>query len=182
MDKFIQQAISEILESRTDIIPLFVRQRAKFEGWLKFELANYLEQHGMKDVEVESKNKTNLCRCDISFSHDYYDYKVELKTPNTNWKIKGVKSTGRPITKNIQSIVDDTIKLNSAYGIIAFVLFPIPLNHDSWKSYIERISECTNLEINESNYKLIEVDVDRENRCNLLVCSYKSKVYNTYFA
>lgn len=181
MENLIKTAISEILKQRTDLVPLFVRQKSKFEGWLKFDLVNYLEVHGMKDVEVESKNKTSFCRCDISFSHDYFDCRIELKTPNTNWKIKGVKSSTRPITKNIQSIIDDTIKLNSAYGIVAFVLFPIPLNHDSWKIYIQRISEETGIYIDDSHCNLIEVDIDKENKCNMLVCSYKSKVFNKYF-
>lgn len=181
MDQIIKNAISEILQKRTDIVPLFVRQKAKFEGWLKFELANYLEQYGMAEVQVESKNKSNFFRCDISFSHDYYDYKIELKTPNTNWKITGVKDSKRPITHNIKSIVSDTKKLNSTYGIIAFVLFPIPLNHNSWKLYIERISEETGIDIEETHYNLIEVNINPQNKCNMIVCCYKSKLYNEYF-
>ncbi|MBL7766776.1 MAG: hypothetical protein JNJ58_11820 [Chitinophagaceae bacterium] len=181
MDKIINEAISTILSSRKDIMPVFLRQKAKFEGWLKFELAHKLEKQGMKNVEVESKHERNRSRCDIAFEYEYHNYKIELKTPNTNWKIAGIKNSIRPITKNIQSIIDDTRKLNSSYGIVAFVLFPIPIHNTSWKSYIERINERTGIEINESNYRLLEFQINKQDKCKLLVCSFKSRVFNELF-
>jgi|LakMenEpi03Aug12_release.lakeMendotaPanAssembly.Ray.scaffolds.fasta_scaffold6534174_1 hypothetical protein len=38
MDLIINSAITEILEGRKDLLKIAVRQKNKFEGWLKFEL------------------------------------------------------------------------------------------------------------------------------------------------
>jgi hypothetical protein len=39
MDEIINKAIVEILENRKEFLKVAVRQKNKFEGWLKFELA-----------------------------------------------------------------------------------------------------------------------------------------------
>ena len=49
-------------------------------------------------------------RKDITFFHNKNYYSLELKTSNTNWKNEGITNNGRPITKNIQSIISDAIK------------------------------------------------------------------------
>lgn len=77
-----------ILENRKDLLMIPLKQRAKFEGWLKFELAHVLVLKGMENVEVESKS--GFERADIKFEEDGITYKIELKTPNTNWRVEGI--------------------------------------------------------------------------------------------
>lgn len=137
MDNLICKAISELLIDRKDLLRIPLRQKAKFEGWLKFELAHRLIQIGMESVEVETKACYNRNATDITFFHKGDFYSIELKTSNTNWKNEGVRNCKKPITKNIQSIISDAIKLNSDQGFVAFILFPIPLHNKSWELYIE---------------------------------------------
>lgn len=182
MDTLINKAITEILEQRKDFLKLVVRQKNKFEGWLKFELAYYLEKIGMQSVEVESMVERKKDRYDISFFHEGNFYRVELKTPNTNWNIEGIKKCGRSITKNIQSIIDDAKKLNSNQGIIAFVLFPIPVKDNRWKTYIDRISSKCEIPIDKDKQcKIVTISIDGKNECELLVCSFKSRQFTSWF-
>ncbi len=135
----------------------------------------------MKSVEVESKPNSKRERNDLTFFYNDLYYAVELKTPNTNWKINGINSKGRPITKNINSIVEDTKKLNSTSGIVAFVLFPIPVNDNRWEKYIQRISELTGIELKiERDCELIEMEVDNQNKCTVIVCSFMSRKYHNW--
>jgi hypothetical protein len=55
LDKLVRDSIISILEDNRMLLRIPLRQRAKFEEWLKFELAHYLEQKGMRNIEVESK-------------------------------------------------------------------------------------------------------------------------------
>jgi len=174
----INLGIKEILESRLDILPHFLRKKSKFEGWLKFELASYLENFlKMSSVEIEKKNEYNNSRCDISFICNDIIFRVELKTPNTNWKIGNGKSGGKPITKNVNGIINDAKKLNCPNGIVSFVMFPIPMNNDSWKIYIERIIKETEIDIVETDYELLNVKME-ENECRILICSFRSKLFS----
>jgi len=182
MDDLINKAIVEILERRKEFLKVMVRQKNKFEGWLKFELAYYLETIGMQCVEVESKMGRRRDRFDITFFNDEIFYMVELKTPNTNWNINGIKRCGRPITKNIQSIIYDAKKLNSSHGIIAFVLFPIPVEDIRWKKYVDKISRECKIPIDKDKQcKIVTVDIDGTNDCELLVCSFKSREFTNWF-
>ncbi|MBY0067837.1 MULTISPECIES: hypothetical protein [Empedobacter] len=183
IDDLIKKSITEILLDNIDIISIAVKNRNKFEGWLKFELAKKLNQLNLRDVIVESKYENSRDRYDLTFMNgDYSTYFIELKTPNTNWNINGVKKCGRPITKNIASIISDTKKLNTKYGIIAFVLFPIPQNSKLWEAYFERIKTECNLPINiEKNCNRINIVFDKEgNNCDLIICSYFAKNYYWY--
>jgi len=181
MDKIVRQGITQVLINHRDLLKIPLRHKAKFEGWLKFELAHYLEEIGMENVKVESKASFSRDRADITFFHNGEPHTIEMKTPNTNWKIKGVNSNCRPITKNIQSIIDDTKKLNSSNGICAFVLFPIPVGDNRWESYLYRISEKTGIALSrEKNCNLIKVAVDSKNECNLMVCTFMSKRFSKF--
>ncbi len=92
MDKFVRNAIVSILNNHVNVIKIVVRQKAKFEGWLKFEIASYLESYGMKSVKVESKAEYRREWSDISFFYKGNPYTIELKTPNTNWKLKDINN------------------------------------------------------------------------------------------
>ncbi len=48
MDDIIRKGITDILKNNAMLLRIPIRQRAKFEGWLKFELAHYLERAGME--------------------------------------------------------------------------------------------------------------------------------------
>ncbi len=85
MDKIVREWISEILIQHELLIRIALRQRAKFEGWLKFELAALAEKYGAESVEVESSytSSATQMRSDIAFYFYNIRYEVELKTPNS---------------------------------------------------------------------------------------------------
>ena len=134
----------------------------------------------MENVVVEAKYDNSSKRADIMFRLGEKSYKIELKTPNTNWRVDGIENMHRPITKNINSIIHDIYKLNtgdSSIGIIAFVLFPLSSNDEDWKSYIERISDKTQENINDKHCRTIKILTDSQ-KDNMLICVYKTKKYN----
>ncbi|MCX5813099.1 MAG: hypothetical protein NT178_11220 [Proteobacteria bacterium] len=181
MDDIVRKGIVTILGNNMSLLRIPIRQRAKFEGWLKFELAHYLEEIGAKNVEVESKVPYGRDRADIAFLNNGEAYTLELKTPNTNWKVKGVKENTRPITKNVQSIIADAKKLNSENGVVAFVLFPVPVGDNRWELYLNRINEETGLGLSkEQNCEIINVNIDDNNVCSLVVCTFMSKLFSAW--
>lgn len=169
--------ICNILRENRAMLRIPIRQKAKFEGWLKFELAHYIEQLGYKDVEVETKGMTSRFRTDITFFDEENNfYSIELKTSNTNWNIPGIRKGGKPLTKNIKTIIEDCIKLNSTQGIVAFILFPIPPNDVRWETYVERIMEETGADLKkEANCRILTMEIDKVNVCDLLVCTFISR-------
>jgi len=181
MHDLILDSISEILTSHKELLKIALRQKAKFEGWLKFELAALLEKKGLKEVVVEGKARHRNDRTDITFVQDYTDYSLELKTSNTNWNFAGVNKSQRPITKNIQSIIKDAKKLNSKYGIVAFVLFPIPPLDKRWEVYIDRIIHETGIEIcKKANCHLIEMNINDCDKCEVLICTFMSRSFREW--
>lgn len=48
MNNMIMDGICHILEEHQILLRIPIRQKAKFEGWLKFELAHYIEQMGYR--------------------------------------------------------------------------------------------------------------------------------------
>ncbi|MHC1741730.1 MAG: hypothetical protein AB9873_01710 [Syntrophobacteraceae bacterium] len=181
MGNLVRKGIIEIIAENTPLLRIPIRQKAKFEGWLKFELAHYLEKNGMKNVEVESKVFYRRDRTDITFFNDGEPYSLELKTPNTSWKLKGVNANCRPITKNFESIIADAKKLNSENGIVAFVLFPVPVDDSRWEIYLDRINKETGLGVTrDRNCEIIRVSIDDRNACNIVVCSFMSKRFHNW--
>lgn len=176
MQDLILRGIAPIVEENKDLLRIAIRQKAKFEGWLKFELAHYLEKHRFGPVVVESEVETGNGRSDVTFMLEGKKVSVELKTSNTNWKTNGVESKGKPLTKNVDSIIKDALKHNSDSCVIAFVLFPIPFQDLGWIPYINRIISEAGVQINrETNCRLIEVDVNDVDKCQMLICSFLSK-------
>lgn len=125
MDRELRSWIGGILEADKPLLAIAVRQRAKFEGWLKFELALYAAEHGPSDVQVESASEDGG-RSDLSFVYAGTAYAVELKTYNTNYRMSGVLDCTRPITTNMDSVVVDGRKLQHCpgQGIVAFCHVP----------------------------------------------------------
>jgi hypothetical protein len=173
-----RQWIVEVLESHLEVLSLAVRQRAKLEGWLKFELAACAECKGFGPVSVEAGYGEG--RSDITFHADSERFDVELKTSNTNWRIPGVISTTRPITKNIASIITDARKLEAApgHGIVSFVLFPVPRDDHRWMVYLARIGEALDIPLSEAEHcARVTVPVEANQPCEVVVCcfSYPTK-------
>ena len=120
--KILSETISELLVTHAPLVHIAVRQRAKFEGWLKFELVLDLSKT-FSDAQVEFPCKGK--HIDLLAG----DSLIELKTINTNYRMEGVETKIRPITKNIKGITDDIDKLRDLKSdkpaYIAFVMFPI---------------------------------------------------------
>jgi hypothetical protein len=131
--------IVEIIQQRGEIVGMAISRRAKFEGWLKFELADAARRNGATNVRFEPQLSSG--RADLSFDLKGIPCVIELKTPNTNYRMAGVESHSRPITQNIASIVVDAEKLAACGGgVIAFILFPLKTGDDAWLDYLEGLS------------------------------------------
>ena len=133
MEQQLNDILVNILTSRQDLVFIAIKQRAKFEGWLKFELANELRKL-YRDTCVEKCMSGKLV--DVYSNNSY----IELKTPNTSYRHDGCENRTRPITSNIDSIIDDinALKKIGVDGYIAFVMFPID-NNGKYKSHIDKI-------------------------------------------
>jgi len=111
----------------------FATIRAKFEGWLKVECCDVLslEYEGV----LPEQN-----RIDISFK----DWVIELKTINTNYRHVNVKNMIRPITKNIEGIIDDINKLkkiSTKNGGVLFTVFPVSADNQQWLYHSRKITQ-----------------------------------------
>lgn len=173
MHDTIREWIVEVLECHQHLLAIAVRQRAKFEGWLKFELAAVVEKHGAQSVEVETVSEGK--RSDLSFTFNGNRYDVELKTVNSSWRMSGVRNKTRPITKNIAGIIRDAQKLSrcSGQGIVAFVLFPVPLQDNRWTKYLDRIASELGISLSEQDHcRHLSVDLGQRQLADLVVCSF----------
>lgn len=163
MEKELNNLIVSILKDNAGLVFIAIKQRAKFEGWLKFQLAHKLLEEDGK-VEVERPYPTNgKLHADIYAKNAF----IELKTPNTNYRYKQCISCNRPVTKNITSIIEDINKLRSIEDnekYIAFVIFPIDQDK-KYREYIQRIE-------NEGRVKLFEETITI-NDIPLSVCTAK---------
>lgn len=164
MEKELNNLIVSILEDNAGLVFIAIKQRAKFEGWLKFQLAHKLLEEDEK-VEVERPYPTNgMLHADIYAKKAF----IELKTPNTNYRYEQCISCNRPVTKNITSIIEDINKLRSIEEnekYIAFVIFPIDQNKKKYLEYIRRVE-------NEGGLKLFEKTIEI-NGIPLSVCTAK---------
>lgn len=173
METFIRKAIEKVLRNHEDLLRIAVKQRAKFEHWLKFELACEMSKNDIECVEVESTYPSDITRADITFSNNGKIYSIELKTPNTSWMIKGVNSKKKLKSRNIESIIKDIGKMKDRNGIIAFVLFPVPMNDERWKRDINKIREETNIPIDIEKHCIeYNLGIDEFNECKLIICSF----------
>ena len=178
MDAMLRDWIREVFDQHKALLPIAVRQRAKFEGWLKFELAFVAGQHGAQEVQVEVPYQGSKKRADIGFVFDDVPYCVELKTPNTNWRMPAVPvNKHRPITRNIASIVRDAKKLAECprQGIVAFALFPVPPGSRRWVKYLQRIAEETQVHLSEEKDCFrwqVDLPSEQGEKPEIVVCTF----------
>jgi CCR4-NOT transcriptional regulation complex NOT5 subunit len=108
-------------------IDVFVKKRAKFEGWLKVEIVNILCNRIPDKTDKIIPEKYHV---DIVFD----DSALELKTVNTSYRRKGVENKIRPLTFNIDQLTADIKKLRYLQKgdiknkAVLFVVFPLPEN------------------------------------------------------
>lgn len=116
----------------SEALGVFARERAKFEGWLKVELCGILLNFS-KDVVPERQ------RVDVTFD----DWGIQLKTLNTNIRYQSAKNKHRPITKNVNGVIEDIVKLGEsrfANRAVLFVVFPVTHDNPKWQVQLGRIS------------------------------------------
>lgn len=170
--------LREVLQNHPGPMAIALRQRAKFEGWLKFALAAHAEEKGAIDVVVEAPSSESGVaggRSDISFRWEGIRYDVELKTPNTNWRMPGVAEMTRPITKNIASIVEDARKINTqdCQPLVAFVIFPVPRGDDRWVQYLDRIGQELQLSLSrEAHASQVTLPISSAYSADMVVCCF----------
>ena len=136
--EYIADTIKKIISKNKDLLEIAFRQRAKFEGWLKFEIAKEFQKSG-KDTKVEYP----IAKGHVDLFAD--NCLIELKTPNTSYTCKGVAPKTRPITKNVNDInkLGKLRKISKVpcYDLfIAFVMFPIDTN----KKYMRHVNKIEN--------------------------------------
>jgi len=156
MDEALRLWIVAILQRRAGLLATAIQQRAKFEHWLKFELAEEAIGRGCIGLEIEPPacGADSALRSDLGFTYGGVNYLVELKTPNSNWRMPGVWDRSRPVTKNISQIIDDARKPvpPGATRLIAFTFFPIPPGDHRWLQYLERISTELGIALTEDDH------------------------------
>ena len=119
------------------ILSLHLPKRAKFERYLQTVLAYKIKSRYL-NTEIEKPYPNNSSKHADIFANNTY---IEIKTVNTSYNVENVKAKNKPITKNINGIIED-IKKISTYGekdgVVAFVLFPID-DEEKYKKHVERI-------------------------------------------
>lgn len=178
MDVRLRSWITAIAQRRSGLLAIALQQRAKFEHWLKFELAETAISNGATSVEIEPAGTGEGAgiRGDVAFTYEGNRYHVELKTPNTNWRMPGVWQLTRPITKNIAEIVADGRKppLADAERIIAFAMFPVPPSDDRWHAYLDRVSEGLAIPLTEAkNASRVDVILPDGHHAELVIVTFK---------
>jgi hypothetical protein len=180
MHEHLRAWIVELLASHQPLLALAFRQRAKFEGWLKFELAACAQRKGATSVRVESSSARRgtpaRARSDLAFHFERVRYDVELKTPNANWRLPGVESATRPITQNVREIVEDARKLSvsARHGLVAFVLFPIPRADVRWHEYLRRMSSSLHLALSPADHTAqVTVALSKNHAADAVVCCFE---------
>lgn len=175
-DVLVRTWIADILQARSKLLAIAIRQRAKFEGWLKFELAAYAELHGAEQVKIEAATDDSVrSRADLTFHYNGERYDIELKTCNTNYRMKGVLDRTRPITKNVAGIITDAKKLASCaeHGVIAACMFPVQGNDQRWAEYLVRIGNETGVLLSAHQHTTrVSVPIGSNDATGVIVISF----------
>jgi len=175
-DILVRRWIADVIGRRSDLVAIAMRQRAKFEGWLKFELAAYAQLKGAAEVTVEAAtDDSSGSRRDLTFYYRGEKCNVELKTCNTNWRMTGVLDRPRPITKNVAGIIEDARKLQKCvgHGVVAACIFPVERGDRRWKEYLKRIGEEAGVHLSEKGHTTrVPLDIDDHCSADVVVVSF----------
>ena len=152
LDKIVNKLIDTI--SQHSGCAIFAEERAKFEGWVKVELARIFSELGYK-VEPEKPYSIDKERhqVDLFSESGNTGLCVELKTVNTSYKGILAKKKTRPITMNINSILEDLEELSRIKeanpGVECYVLFlvyPCRSENRYWQMHKRKLEErCASL-------------------------------------
>ncbi|MBQ4434120.1 MAG: hypothetical protein II894_08200 [Bacteroidales bacterium] len=118
-------AIDGIIKKGLKSISLPFKQRAKFEGWLKIELAAELSKK-FNDTRIEPSYPHKTQSSADIFSNNYY---IELKTVDTDCPYSNTVDGRKRFSNNITLVLKDINKLRPVKGIVAFILFPYDQNY-----------------------------------------------------
>lgn len=177
-DSLVRSWIGDVLRARPEVLAIAMRQRAKFEGWLKFELAAHAELQGAIEVQVEaSADDSSNSRADLTFIYADERYDVELKTCNTNWRMRGILDKTRPITKNVASVIKDARKLRhcSGRGVVAACIFPVEVGDMRWVNYLSRISDETGIELSPDQHAVrVPIAIGQDTSVEIVVISFSA--------
>jgi len=166
--------IYDRLKKNCEKLQLPVRQRAKFENWLKIELfysiwQKLLHRNHNSEIRIEeSYPKKKKLRCDIFFApsrrrHVY----LELKTINTSYDCNSnlIPKKTKPIADNVESIIEASERLRNFTKkrdekIVAFVVYPLCKEKlGNWQKHESKINEQGFLkEIHHQDIKLFSND------------------------
>jgi hypothetical protein len=135
IDRTADELVKRIQASKG--LAVFAKRRAKFEGWLKVELIDILLKNGVKDVVPEAG------LVDVSFG----EVAIELKTVNTNYRDGIADNLIRPITKNVEDVIEDiknhrgTKSIKFIYKYIIFIVFPLSKKNTGWNTHLQKIEK-----------------------------------------
>jgi len=113
-------------------LSIFVKERKRFEGWIKVELCEILLKH-FDDILPENEG------IDVTFDQ----WALELKPVATNYTYPGVKTKTKNITNNVDDIIRDVAKLKARphpNKAVLFVVFPVDHANPGWRAHLNRIS------------------------------------------
>ena len=124
-------------------LSVFAKERAKFEGWLKVEVCDILLCKNISNVVPEKQRIDVMCD----------GWAIQLKTTNTNYRYPNVVNKTRPITENIQKIIDDIEQLRTSSELtgikkaVLFVVFPVSHLKSEWQEHLNKVKQYLSNEI-----------------------------------
>jgi len=177
--------VSDVLHRHARLARQAMRLRAKFEGWLKWEIVESILASGERGpwgpvaVERRLQGEEGAKAVDLVLTYEGTECYVELKTANTNWRCSDCENLTRPITMNVDGVIADVRSLQdvvppeTAIGLAAFTLFPVPIPHatefgqleDNWDStkvggHVSRILREAWLTRDDLRYREIDVGLE----------------------
>jgi len=129
LPELLLKLVADVLREGARKVWIAIRQRSKFEGWLKLELAHAFEVAGFEDVKLEYAYGQGK-RADVSFvMGEGTRCFLELKTCNTNWVVGNIPKRHRPVTKNAEKLLKDVYNVKQVeepdVGVVVSLVFPV---------------------------------------------------------
>lgn len=113
-------------------IEVFVRNRSKFEDWIKVELVNLLV--GFEQDIVPEKDEVDI---------QSLNYAIEIKVAVTNYEKELLPtSKSKSITDSINGVLRDANKLRNIQKntkLIILIVFPLSVSEPLWQHHLQKI-------------------------------------------